>query len=69
MYGTIFNLKVKEGHERDLLEIMGERNTGIKGAVAWFLPETRSSFCLSWGLSQIPLYQNSGWGIGAELSM
>ena len=40
MYGTIFNLRVKNGHERDLLEAMDERNTeikGTKGAVAWFL--------------------------------
>ena len=37
MYGTIFNLKVKPGHERELLETMDERNAEIKGAVAWFL--------------------------------
>ena len=37
MYGTIFNLRVKDGHERDLLETMDERNLEIKGAVAWFL--------------------------------
>ena len=37
MYGTIFNLRVKEGHERDLLETVDDRNAEIKGAVAWFL--------------------------------
>ena len=37
MYGAIFNLRVKDGHERDLLETMDERNLEIKGAVAWFL--------------------------------
>jgi hypothetical protein len=35
MYGTIFNLNVKPGHEKDLLEIM-DGNTP-KGGVAWFL--------------------------------
>ena len=35
MYGTIFNLKVKPGHEQDLLEIM-DGNTP-EGGVAWFL--------------------------------
>jgi|TARA_B100001964_G_scaffold223853_1_gene270181 heme-degrading monooxygenase HmoA len=37
MYGTIFNLRVKAGHERDLLETVDDRNAEIKGAVAWFL--------------------------------
>ena len=37
MYGTIFNLRVKDGHERDLLETVDQRNAEIKGAVAWFL--------------------------------
>ena len=37
MYGTIFNLKVKEGHERDLLELTDQPAADIKGAVAWFL--------------------------------
>ena len=35
MYGTIFNLRVKEGHEGDLLEAMDEQ--APPGAVAWFL--------------------------------
>jgi hypothetical protein len=34
MYGTIFNLRVKDGHERDLLETVDQRNAEIKGAVA-----------------------------------
>ena len=37
MYGTIFNLRVKDGHERDVLETMDERTPDIEGAVAWFL--------------------------------
>ena len=36
MYGTIFNLRVKEGHERDLLELTDQPAAEIKGAVAWF---------------------------------
>ena len=35
MYGTIFNLNVKPGHEQDLLEVL-DGNTP-KGGVAWFL--------------------------------
>ncbi len=35
MYGTIFNLNVKPGHQQDLLELM-DGNTP-KGGVAWFL--------------------------------
>ena len=35
MYGTIFNLKVKSGHEQDLLEVLD--GTTPKGMVAWFL--------------------------------
>ena len=35
MYGTIFNLSVKPGHEQDLLEVLG--GTTPKGMVAWFL--------------------------------
>ena len=37
MYGTIFNLRVKAGHERDLLELTNQPASEIKGAVAWFL--------------------------------
>ena len=35
MYGTIFNLAVKPGHENDLLSAL-EGNTPV-GMVAWFL--------------------------------
>lgn len=35
MYGTIFNISIREGHESALLEIMDERVP--KGMVAWFL--------------------------------
>ena len=35
MYGTIFIIKVKSGHENDLLESMGERTP--EGMLAWFL--------------------------------
>ena len=35
MYGTIFNLNVKPGHEQDLLELMD--GVTPKGGVAWFL--------------------------------
>ena len=35
MYGTIFNLSVRPGHEQNLLEVM-DGNTP-KGMVAWFL--------------------------------
>ena len=35
MYGTIFEIKVKSGHENDLLESMGERTPD--GMLAWFL--------------------------------
>ena len=35
MYGTIFNLSVKPGHEQDLLEVLD--GNAPKGMVAWFL--------------------------------
>ena len=35
MYGTIFNLVVKPGHEQNLLQTM--RRSTPKGMVAWFL--------------------------------
>ena len=35
MYGTIFIIKAKSGHENDLLESMGERTP--EGMLAWFL--------------------------------
>lgn len=31
MRGTIFKLRVKDGHERDLLEVMDERSGEIEG--------------------------------------
>ena len=39
MYGTIFNLKVKPGHEQDLLETLKEISDGPKpeGSIAWFV--------------------------------
>ena len=44
MYGTIFNLKVKEGHERALLDEMNSQEENPKGMVAWFLmtPDDKS---------------------------
>ena len=43
MYGTIFNVKVKSGHENDLLESMSERTP--EGMLAWFLmrPDDRNA--------------------------
>ena len=43
MYGTIFNIKVKSGHENDLLESMSERTP--EGMLAWFLmrPDDRNA--------------------------
>ena len=38
MYGTIFNLTVKRGHEDELLKLM-EAGNSPKGMVAWFLME------------------------------
>ena len=38
MYGTIFNLTVKRGHENELLKLM-EAGDSPKGMVAWFLME------------------------------
>ena len=35
MYGTIFNLNVKPGHEQVLLEVLNGNTP--KGGVAWFL--------------------------------
>ena len=38
MYGTIFNLKVKPGHEEQLLEALNEQTTSpAKGMIAWFV--------------------------------
>jgi len=37
MYGTIFNIKVKKGHEEALLEIFKESARVPEGMVAWFL--------------------------------
>ena len=43
MYGTIFNLNVKDGHEQDLLEAVG--GEAPKGMLAWFLmrPDDRDA--------------------------
>ena len=37
MYGTIFNLKVREGHQKQLLEEIKLENNHPKGMLAWFL--------------------------------
>lgn len=37
MYGTIFNLKVKRGHEKILLDEMNSQEDNPEGMVAWFL--------------------------------
>ena len=37
MYGTIFKLKIKDGHEDQLLNLMKENNEPPEGMVAWFL--------------------------------
>ncbi len=37
MYGTIFNIKVKEGHEQLLLDLFKQSERVPKGMVAWFL--------------------------------
>tara|TARA_B000000475_G_C15841354_1_gene384078 strand:+ start:205 stop:495 length:291 start_codon:yes stop_codon:yes gene_type:complete len=37
MYGTIFNLKVKDGHEKLLLEEMNTQEENPEGMIAWFL--------------------------------
>jgi hypothetical protein len=42
MYGSIFNLSVKQGHEEALIESLGERVP--EGMVAWFVmnPDDRN---------------------------
>ena len=37
MYGTIFKMKVKPGHEDQLLTILDSTETPPDGGVAWFL--------------------------------
>ena len=37
MYGTVFNLNVKEGHKDKLIEVMGANDRTPDGMVAWFL--------------------------------
>jgi hypothetical protein len=37
MYGTIFNLDVKDGHKESLLNIMQQNDRVPEGMVAWFL--------------------------------
>ena len=35
MYGTIFEIKVKEGQEESLIELMNESDETPEGMVAW----------------------------------
>ena len=37
MYGTIFKLKIKEGHEDQLLSLMKEENETPEGMIAWIM--------------------------------
>tara|TARA_A100001037_G_C15152861_1_gene640753 strand:- start:1931 stop:2227 length:297 start_codon:yes stop_codon:yes gene_type:complete len=37
MYGTIFNIKVKTGHEEALLDLFRQSDRVPEGMVAWFL--------------------------------
>ncbi|MQG18953.1 MAG: hypothetical protein FI687_04190 [SAR202 cluster bacterium] len=37
MYGTIFTMNVKTGHEDQLLEIFNSREDKPSGGIAWFL--------------------------------
>ena len=37
MYGTIFEIKVKDGHEQALIELMSDSDEPPEGMVAWFL--------------------------------
>ena len=37
MYGTIFEIKVKDGHEQALIELMSDSDETPEGMVAWFL--------------------------------
>jgi len=42
MYGTIFNMQVKTGHEQALLELLEEQDPP-DGMVAWFLMKANSN--------------------------
>ena len=46
MYGTIFKMKVKPGHEDQLLTILDSSGTQPDGGVAWFLmdPDSESEW-------------------------
>ena len=46
MYGTIFKMKVKPGHEDQLLTILDSSETQPDGGVAWFLmdPDSESEW-------------------------
>tara|TARA_B000000460_G_scaffold132836_1_gene93602 strand:- start:79 stop:372 length:294 start_codon:yes stop_codon:yes gene_type:complete len=46
MYGTIFKMKVKLGHEDQLLTILDSSETQPDGGVAWFLmnPDSESEW-------------------------
>tara|TARA_B100001013_G_C24294455_1_gene318181 strand:+ start:147 stop:440 length:294 start_codon:yes stop_codon:yes gene_type:complete len=46
MYGTIFKMKVKPGHEDQLLSILDSPEKQPDGAVAWFLmnPDSESEW-------------------------
>ena len=37
MYGTIFEIKVKDGHEQALIELMSDSDEIPEGMIAWFL--------------------------------
>jgi hypothetical protein len=37
MYGTIFNLKIKPGHNVELLKVLKEEQDNPEGMVAWFV--------------------------------
>ena len=42
MYGTIFNMQVKTGHEQALLDLL-ENQDPPDGMVAWFLMKANSN--------------------------
>ena len=46
MYGTIFKMNVKPGHEDQLLKILDSSETQPDGGVAWFLmnPDSESEW-------------------------
>ena len=46
MYGTIFTMKVKAGHEDQLLSVFNSRDDKPAGGIGWFLmnPDTQSEW-------------------------